>query len=203
MKFSNCCMIAVGEGRQDIEQNFHRGLGGVDHLDTLPIMVEHRFGFRFVGFKATLNHLLIGIVQAIVFERTFLEARKKLTSIRTGKVENFLHIDDFIHDPCLADVAGNPVEDEHIDIGLEFMRIDSGIDPRLPKLDRDFVRNEFSLARIFKEGAAHFGASVEGSKNITTGAMKKARDRADGTALGSFATTGGAKEKIRRVFHSK
>jgi hypothetical protein len=80
---------------------------------------------------------------------------------------------------------------------------DRGIDPRLPELDRDIVGNKLTFAREFEKGAADFGAGVEGSKDITAGAMKKTRDGSNGATLGSLAAAWSAEKKIGNVFHWK
>ena len=112
-------------------------------------------------------------------------------------MEDFFYIDHFIHDLGLADIARNAVEHEDVDIWLEFVRIDCGVDPGLPKLDRDIVRHEFAAAGIFKKGAADLGARVERAKDVATGAMKKARDGAERTTLGAFAAAGRRRKEGR------
>src|SRR5262249_14197343 len=121
----------------------------------------------------------------------------------TRQVKDLFHIDHFVHDLGLTDIPGNTIEHENIDIGFEFVGFDRGVDPCLPQLDRDIVGNKLAFAREFKEGATDFGPGIEGPKDVTTSAMKKARDRTDGAALGSLAAARGAEKKISDVFHSK
>ena len=116
-------------------------------------------------------------------------------------MKDLFHIDQLIHDLGLTDVARNAIEDEHIDIGLELVRIDRGIDAGLPKLHRDVIGDELAPAGIFEKRTPKSGARVDRAKNVAASAMKEARDRAKRATLGALASAGRAKEKISRVFH--
>ena len=111
-------------------------------------------------------------------------------------MENFLHVDQLVHDLGLADISRDAVEHENVDVGFEVMAIDRGVDSRLPELDRDFVRNELAFAGVFQKSAADLGARVDRAKDVAAGAMKKARDAAESFALRAFAAPGRAEEKI-------
>ena len=56
-------------------------------------------------------------------------------------MEHFFHVDQFIHDLGLADIPRNAIEHEHVDVGLEMVRVDRRIDRLFPKLHRDVVRH--------------------------------------------------------------
>jgi hypothetical protein len=63
-----------------------------------------------------------------------------------------------------------------------------------PQLDRNLVGNQFAPTGVLKELLAQRGTEIKGPKNISTGAMKIARNDTKGPSLGSFATAWGTKD---------
>src|SRR5438094_3140430 len=109
-------------------------------------------------------------------------------------MKHFLHVDHVIHDLGLADVSGNSVEYERIDVRLELVRFYCRIDCLSPKLHRDIVRNELAFTRIFEEGFADFCTRVDGTEYVATGAMIVTWNRAECFALCAFAAARRAKK---------
>ena len=119
-------------------------------------MREHRLRFVFVGIEPPLNDLLVGVVEPVVFERALFQSRKKRLAVRAGEVENFFHVDHLLHDLGLGDISRNPVEHERVDVRLEFVRVDRGVDRFFPKLDRDFIGHELAFARVIQKARPTF-----------------------------------------------
>jgi hypothetical protein len=118
-------------------------------------------------------------------------------------MKNFLHIDPLLHDSGLAYVPRYAVEHKNIDIGFEFVGVDSGVNCFLPKFDRYVVGDELASARVFQKGLTDFGARVDGAKDVAARAMEKTRDRAERFSLRAFAAPRRAKEKVSVIFHGK
>ena len=194
-------MFPIRNRFENAVQDFGRRLGCVHQLHAVSIMFEHRLGLGFVSRKAAFDDFLIGVIKAIVFQGAFFQPGEKGIAIRAGKMKDLFHIDQFIHDLGLTDVARNAIKDEHIDVGLELVGIDRGIYPGLPKLYRDVIGDELAPAGIFEEGTPNSGARVDRAKNVAASAMKKAWNRAKRTTLGALASARRAKEKISGVFH--
>src|SRR5215471_11343305 len=118
-------------------------------------------------------------------------------------MKNFFNIDHFLHDFRLSNVPWNAIEHERVDVGFELMRFNGRVDRLPPELDGDIVRHELSLARIFQERLADFGARVDRAEHIAAGAMIKARDRAERFALRAFAAARRTKEDECVVSHKR
>src|SRR6266571_8999847 len=116
-------------------------------------------------------------------------------------MKNFLHFDQFSHDLRLINVSRNPVEDENVDVRLELVRVDRGVDRFLPKLDRDVVRDELSLAGVFEKSFPNFCARIDGAKHVAARAMKKTWNCSERFALRAFAAARRTKQDERAVFH--
>src|SRR5713101_2982161 len=118
-------------------------------------------------------------------------------------MKNFLHVNLLIHDFGLADVSRNAVEDENIDVRLEFVPIYRCIDRLLPQFNCDIIRDELTLAGVFQKRLANFGARIDRSEDITAWAMKKTGDAAECFALGAFAAARRAEEEVGVIFHGE
>jgi hypothetical protein len=59
-----------------------------------------------------------------------------------------------------------------------------------------------TFAGVFEKGLAYFCPRIDGTENISTGAVKKARDTAESFALCAFAASGRAKENERVISHN-
>ena len=189
---------------EDIKQHFGRRLSRVNRRDYLfRIIRKHGLRFRLVGIEATLDDLFVRVVEAIVFQRALFQARKKGFTARAREVKHFFHVDHFLHDFRLADVPGNAVEDERVNVRFKLMRVHRRLDRLPPELDRNLIRHELTFARVFQEGFADFCARIDRAENIAAGAMIKARDRAERFPLGAFAAARGAEQNERVVSHQR
>jgi hypothetical protein len=110
-------------------------------------------------------------------------------------MENAAHVELGTEDLGLVAIAGDAVEHEEIDVGLESTGVDHRVDLRRPEADADVVWDELALARIMKEGFAEVGTHIDRAKDIAAGAMIKAGDGAENFALGSFAGSRSTEEK--------
>src|SRR5205807_4428062 len=122
-------------------------------------------------------------------------------AVGTREMKDLFHINQLSHDLGLVHISRNAVEHENVDIRLEFVAIDGGVDRFFPEFDRDVVRNELTFARIFQKRLPDFGARIYGPKDVAARAMIEARDRSERLALGPFAAAGRAKQNKRAVFH--
>src|SRR5437763_14739027 len=118
-------------------------------------------------------------------------------------MENAQDIDEVVHYFCLSHISGDAVKNEDIDIRFETMRIHRGIDLGFPKFHGNLVWNELTFAGVFKECAADFGAGIDRAKDVSTSAVEKARNRAEGSALGAFATARGSEKNVGLIFHTR
>ena len=188
---------------EDVEQNLCWWLHRVNHGDAFPRVVgQHWARFFFISVEPSLDHLLIGVIEPVIFQGALFQAYEKRFAIRAGEMEDFLDVDHVLHDFRLTDISGNAVKHESIDIGLEFVSLDRGVDGFFPKLDRDLVGHELAFAGVFEKGHAYFCPRIDGTENIATGAVKKTRDTAEGFALCAFAASGRAKEDERLISHN-
>ena len=147
-----------------------------------------------------LDHFFVGIVETVVAQRAAFEAFDQLGAVGAGKMENFPHANRVLEHLGLVDIAGNPVEHEEIVIGMEGVGFDTLVDADFPQLDRDFIGDEFSPARIFEELLAERGPQVERPEDIAAGAMVITGNSAQHAALRSFAAAGCAENEIGLVF---
>src|SRR6266513_447722 len=70
---------AINAG-QDVEYNFRWRLGRVNHAYlVLAVVIEDRLRFLLVSFQAPLNYLLIGVVQAVVFQRALFPSSTRIS----------------------------------------------------------------------------------------------------------------------------
>ncbi len=118
-------------------------------------------------------------------------------------MEHLLHVDELIHDLGLADIPRYAIEHQRIDIGLELMPIDCGVDPRFPELHRNLIRDQLAFAGVFQKRAADRRAGIDGAKDIAAGAMKKARNGSERFALGALTAAGRPEEEVGFIFHAR
>jgi len=93
-----------------------------------------------------------------------------------------------------VDVPGDAVEYEEVDVGLEEVGLDLGVDLCFPEPDGQFVGDEFSLAGVVDELLADLRAGVQGAEGVPAGEMEEAGDAAEGFPLGAFTAAGGTEE---------
>src|SRR5205807_5689748 len=130
---------------------------------------------------------------SVVFEGAFLQTLKKSFAIRAGKMKNFFNVNHVTHDFRLVYVSRNSVEDQNVDVGFKFVRVDCGIDCFFPKLDRDVVGNEVSFARIFEKCFTDSRPRVDRTKYVAAGAMVEPWNGAERFTLSAFAAARRAK----------
>ena len=187
---------------QDVEQDLCWRLHRVNHGDAfLRVVGQHRARFSFINVEPFLNHLLIGVIESVIFQGALFQAHEQRFAIRTGEMKDFSDVDHVTHDFCLTDISWNAVQHESIDIGFEFVPFDRGVDGFFPKLYRDLVRHELPFAGVFEKGLAYICSRVDGTENIAARAVKKARNTAKGFALCAFAASGRAEEDERLISH--
>jgi hypothetical protein len=58
-----------------------------------------------------------------------------------------------------------------------------------------------AFAGVFEKGLTYFCPRIDGTENIATGAVKKARNAAEGLALCTLAASGRTEEDERLVSH--
>ncbi|MEY2530240.1 MAG: hypothetical protein QOI96_325 [Verrucomicrobiota bacterium] len=189
---------------EDVEQDFRWRLRCVNHGDRfLWIMGEHRLRFGFISREAALNDLLIGIVEAVVFEGALFQSRKKRLAVRAREVKNSFHVNEFFHDLGLGDVSWNAIEYERVDVWFELVRIHRGGDRLLPKLNRNLIGHELAFAGKFEKRTTHFRPRVDGAKDVSAGAMIIARDGTERFTLSAFAAARRTEENEGRVSHEQ
>ncbi len=197
-------VYAVGDALQNVEQYFGGRLRGVNTGNPiLSVIREDGLRFHFVSGEPALNDLLIRVVEPIVFKGALFQAVKKRFPVWTREMENFLHIDQLIHDFGLADIPRDAVEHENIDVRFELMCVDGGVDRFLPEFDSDVIRHELTSAGVFQKRLADFRARVDGTEYIAARAMKKTWNRSQGFTLCAFTTAGRAEKKVSVIFHGK
>jgi len=74
-----------------------------------------------------LDHLFVGVIEPIVFQRAFLQSHKQGFAVWAGEMKDFFHVDHLLHDFCLAHISWNPIEHESVDVRLEFVGVDGGV----------------------------------------------------------------------------
>src|SRR5205807_9387428 len=86
---------------------------------------------------------------------------------------------------------------------FKLMSVHRRLDGLPPELDRNFIRHELTLARVFQEGFADFCARIYRAENIAAGAMIKTGNRAERFPLCSLAAARGAEQNERVVSHQR
>src|SRR5437868_10264014 len=186
----------------DVEQTLCWRLHRVNHGDAfLRVVGQHRARFSFISVEPFLDHLLVGVVEPVIFQSALFQTQEQRFAIRTSEMEDFSDVDHVLHDFCLTDISRNAIKHESIDIGFKFVTFDRSIDGFLPKLHRNLVGHELAFAGVVEEGFAYFCSRIDGTENIAAGAVKKARNAAEGFALCAFAASGRTEEDERLVFH--
>src|SRR5438876_12222987 len=113
----------------------------------------------------------------------------------------FLYVYHFLHDFGLADIAGNPVQHQSVDVGLELVRFHGRVDCLSPKFHCDIIWHELAFAGVIKECLPDFRARVDGAEYVATSTVIQARDRAERFPLRAFAAARRAKKDKGVVSH--
>jgi len=180
---------------EDIAQDLIGPLISIDVGDQLlAVEVEDGRGFFHVNFLATFDHFDVDIVETILFQRPALQAVVNLVFVRAFEMENTADVEAVAEDLGLVDIAGNAIEDEEVDVGLETASLDHAVNLVGPEADRNIVGDQLAFTGILQKGFAEIGANINSPKNIATGAMKKAGNGTENFTLGSFAGTRSAKK---------
>jgi len=176
-------------------KDFCRCLGGVDFkFAASTVEIEDGLGGFFVGGYALGEDFIGGVVEAVFLKGALAHAGVEFVAIWAGDVEDLKDVDVFFHEFCLTNVARDTVEDEEIDVGLEFVGVYFGIDLGFPKANGDFIGDELTGAGVFEKFLADFGAGVEGAECVSHREVVEAGNRAEGKALSTFAGARGAEE---------
>ena len=180
---------------QDIAQDLVGPLVGVDFSDQLgAVIIEHRFGFLIVDLEAALDDIGIDVVQSVFLQGASLQAVEDLGFVGAEEMEDAVDIEAGAEDFRLVDVAGNAVEHEEVDVGLEASGFFHRLDLLRPEFDGDVVGNELAFAGIFQKSLAQGRADIDGAKDVAAGAVKEAGNGADDFALSAFTGTWSPKE---------
>lgn len=180
---------------KDVAQDLKRPLIGVDVRDQLgAVKVENGPGFILIDPESARDDLFVNVVEPVFFERPPLQPFVDFGLIGAGQVENAPDIELALQHLGLAAIAGNTVEHEEIDIGLEAARLHHAVDLHGPHADGNVVRHELAFAGVFEESLTEIGTNIDGTEDIAAGAMVKAWNRAEDFALGSFSRSRCAKE---------
>ena len=120
---------------EDVEQNLCWWLHRVNHGDAFPRCSRSALGaILFISVEPSLDHLLIGVIEPVIFQGALFQALEQRFAIRAGEVEDFSNVDHVLHDFRLTDISRNAVKHESIDIGFEFVSLDRGVDGFFQKL---------------------------------------------------------------------
>jgi hypothetical protein len=194
-------LSAADDFAEDLVQNHDRSLSRIDVDDEVgAIVLEQRLGFVLVGDETLADDLLVGVIEAIVLDGAALEALHELVTIGAAQMENLPHVDEWLEELCLGDIARNAVEYEKIDVRAELMSFHAVLNAYAPKLDCDFVRDELAFTGVLDESLAEGGAGIDGAKDITAGAVKKAWNRTERDTLSSLAASRCTKDQISSIF---
>jgi len=187
---------------KDVTKYLIRPLVGIDIGNELrPVVLKDRLGFFVVNPKPASNDLLVDVIKPVLFEGAAFQAVVDLGLFGATKMKNTSHIELLTQDLGLIAVAGDAIQNEEIDIGLEATGLHHAVDLRRPKPDGNVVGNKLSFAGIVEESLAVIGPDIHRAKNIAASTMIKAGDCSENFALGSFAGTRGAKEKEGLINH--
>lgn len=182
-------------------EDINRGFGCVNqHMAFITIVFKDRPGFVVVGFEAVAYDLLVGVIKAIVTQCAALETLDKLGTVRTRQVKDAVYLDEFLEHLGLMDIARDSVKHEKVVIRMKEMRLDALVNPELPELDRDFIRNKLALAGVFQKLPAQRRAEIERTEDIAAGAVKVPRHGTKHLALRPLATARGPENKIGLIF---
>jgi hypothetical protein len=147
-----CEFVEGDDAAEDGVEDDGGVLGGVDVGDPFTrVEVEHGFAFFLVGADAAFDGFVAGVIEAVFLEGALADAAVEFLTVRAGKVEDVEHVDEGFHEAGLFDVAGDAIEHEKVDIGLEEVHFGTGVDIGLPELDGEFVGDEFASAGVFDE----------------------------------------------------
>src|ERR1043166_5105655 len=98
---------------QNIKEHFSRRLVGIDAVDQFfAVIIENRLALAFVGFLTRTNHIDVGIIEAILFERTALKSLNQIVNLSASKIKDGDYLESFFKDFRLFGVARNAIEDE-------------------------------------------------------------------------------------------
>lgn len=191
-----CEFVEGDDAAEDGVEDDGGVLGGVDVGDPFAgVEVEHGFAFFLVGADAAFDGFVAGVVEAVFLEGALADAAVEFLTVRAGEVEDVEDVDERFHEAGLFDVAGNAIEHEEIDIGLDEVHFGAGVDICLPELDGEFVGDEFAAAGVFDEFLAEWGTGIEGAEDFTADEMDEAGDAAEDGSLGAFAAAGGSEDQ--------
>lgn len=186
--------------RENRVQNNDWRLRGINEDRQIrSVEVQQRLRLAFISVQPTPNHFLVGVVEAVVFQRPLLQTRNHLLTVRAAEMKNPLHLDDLFHQFGLSNVSRDAVEHEVVNVRFERMRLDSMFNARFPELNGDLIGHELALAGILKKRAPKGRPRVNPPEHIATGAMVKPRKAPECGSLSAFPAAGRTKEKVGGV----
>jgi hypothetical protein len=171
---------------KDLERG-HRG------IDVMPfdsgIVVKHRLGFVVVGAETVPNNLLVGIIETVVPEGPLLETGHQFVPVGTGKMKDAANLDMGLHEDGLGNIPRDSIQNEKVAVRVKLAGFDCLENRFMPETHGHLVRNQLTLAGVFKELCAKLTGRIQRPENITAGTMIKTGNLPQDLALGSLAAS--------------
>ena len=188
--------------RNDHLEHMLENLGGRAHRvhlvhDLVRIARKHRARLAIVDLEALADHLLIGVVDAVLLERAAAHAHHHRLDVGAHEVEHGEHLEMLLERLRLHDIARDPVEHQQVDIRLVDRQHGLRVHVLAPHLDRELVRHKLAARRVRHELGAKLRRHVERAENIAAGKVEEPRDLAEDLALRALAGAWGTEEKDR------
>ena len=175
-------------------------LGGRAHRvhfvhDLARVAREHRPRLALVDLEPLADHLLVGVVDAVLLERAAAHARHHRLDVGAHEVQHGEHLEMLLERLRLRDIARNAVEHQQVDIRLVDREHRLGLHVLAPHLDRELVGNELAARRVGHELLAEVRRHVERPEDIAAGEVEEARHLAEDLALRALAGAGSAEKE--------
>ena len=150
-------------------------------------MIEDGLGFLLVGLEAAMDHIQIGVIQAILTKRTTLQSFDHFVHIRARQMEYRTNIQHGFKHLCLAGISRDSVQNQDIAFGVKTAVGSRGLYVFFPQVNGGFIGYELSGTGVLNEHTSQRIIDPEVAKRITASEVKEARDIPEDLALGPFA----------------
>src|SRR5437899_5831479 len=101
----------------------------------LSVVIEDWLAFALIGFLPVPNHIDVGVVEAILLQRSALKPLNQLIYLGAAQVKNRHNIERFLEHFSLVRVAGDAIQNQCIRLGMEPARAGAVVNEFAPKLD--------------------------------------------------------------------
>jgi hypothetical protein len=140
--FVNRLGAVVFDRVEDVAKDLIGPLIGINVGDQLiAVEFEDGLGLFFIDFLASLDHFNIDVIKSVFFQCATLEAIVDLGFIRALEMEDSADVELVAEDLGLIDIAGNSVENEEVDVGLEASGLNHAVNLVRPQTDCNIVGN--------------------------------------------------------------